>query len=436
MLIGSAASIAIKLSHITVGFLLAVLLARMLGPEGYGRYAYVFAILSLLSLPAQFGLPTLLVRETAKMVVKDDWALLKGLWRWSFVYIITISLLITVFALGVGVKIHPHINNLDIEVLAWGLLLLPLMVLNKVRDSMLRGLGHVLKGQLSDSVARPLLFTLTMAMLGAGSVSLNASDAMAVHAVAAGLAFCFGSVLLLRARPVELSRCPEVAYSSKKWLISSLPLAAVSGVQVLNRETDIIMVGTFLAADQVGIYKVVTQGALIVSLGLAAMSMVLAPRFASLYAEGNTEALQRLAKSSSTLVFFSTLPMLLVFTFLGDWVLGVFFGKSFIGGHLALIILSVGYQVGAAFGAVGYLLTMTGHEVQAIKGLSVSAAVNILLNFLLIPKYGINGAAFATASSIVVWNILFWYWAYRRVGVDCLAFSFGVPRPLGPSAKR
>lgn len=87
----SIASVAIKVLSMTLTLVLAILLARLLGPEKYGIYTYVFALVSLLVVPAQLGLPELVVRETAKAVEKGEWRLVRGLWQWASRVIIGIS---------------------------------------------------------------------------------------------------------------------------------------------------------------------------------------------------------------------------------------------------------------------------------------------------------------------------------------------------------
>ena len=76
-------SFGIKLANTALGFAVATALARGLGTAGYGVYSYVFSLVSLLAIPAQLGLPSLVVRETAKAYVHQQWALMKGLWRTS-----------------------------------------------------------------------------------------------------------------------------------------------------------------------------------------------------------------------------------------------------------------------------------------------------------------------------------------------------------------
>jgi len=71
---------------------------------------------------------------------------------------------------------------------------------------------------------------------------------------------------------------------------------------------------------------------------------------------------------------------------------------------------------------------MTGHERQTAYGMSVAAVVNIFLNILLIPRFGMFGAAIATACSIVIWNILLWHAVRKHLGINSLVLVSLVKR--------
>ena len=63
--------------------LAGLILARYLGPEEYGLYTYILSIIAIVTIPVIAGLPQLLIREVAHIEVEENWADLKGLFRWS-----------------------------------------------------------------------------------------------------------------------------------------------------------------------------------------------------------------------------------------------------------------------------------------------------------------------------------------------------------------
>jgi O-antigen/teichoic acid export membrane protein len=114
--------------------------------------------------------------------------------------------------------------------------------------------------------------------------------------------------------------------------------------------------------------------------------------------------------------------------FLGHYFLNIF-GQDFVDGKGALIILSVGRLLNVAFGSVGAIMIMTGHEREAAFGVGVSAVANVMLNATLIPKWGINGAALATTISLILWNVTLCTYVFRRLGIN--ATILGAVRSRG-----
>ena len=95
--------------------------------------------------------------------------------------------------------------------------------------------------------------------------------------------------------------------------------------------------------------------------------------------------------------------------FLGDWFLSLY-GRDFVNGYVALIILAVGQLLNSFCGFVGFLMMMTGHHNRAALVLSLSCVLNLILNMLFIPLWGMTGAALATAISLICWNLcMSWY---------------------------
>jgi O-antigen/teichoic acid export membrane protein len=99
-----------------------------------------------------------------------------------------------------------------------------------------------------------------------------------------------------------------------------------------------------------------------------------------------------------------------------QWFL-LLFGRDFTGGQTPLTILCIGQLVNAAMGSVGYLLIMTGHGRDAAVGIAAGAGVNLLLSALLIPHWGVNGAAAASAIGLIVWNVVLAVFVWKRIGI-------------------
>lgn len=429
LLRGGLGSIGIKVLALGLSLLIAVILARALGPAGFGVYSFTFTVMAFLAIPAQFGLPNLVVRETARAQSRNDWPLIRGVWQWSFRLVVATSL--GLMATGALVLWSFH-GNLDLSgeslsTFAWGLLLIPLMGLAALRGAQLRGLRHVLSGQAPEMLVRPIAFLILLGMLWWlwPVVPVSAASAMAFTVGALAVAFLVGSVLVARLRPSALRIRGAVSLQRRYWLASTLPLAMTEGVSLINHHADILMLGVLASAEEVGIYRVVVHGATLVAFGLAAVNMVIAPHFARLHARGEHEKLQRLATRSAQAVLVIAVPMVLLFLLLGEPLIGWIFGEDYVPGYWPLVILCVGQLINALVGSVGVLLNMTGHEREVTVAVGIGALINVLLNLGLIPWLGMLGAAIASAVSLAIWNLMLWRVVRLRLGVDSSALGRG-----------
>ncbi len=425
LLRGGLGSITIKVVSLLLGFLLAVIMARYMGAEGYGVYAFSFALLSLAAIPAQIGLPQLLVRETAKALLNEDWPLINGLWWWATRFVVLFSL----FLLLVGCVIlwqaqdlvEPHRH----AALLAGLLLIPLIALNNLRDAALRGLQHVVLGQLSERIIRPGFFII-LVLFAAWLMrpdTLTPQNAMLLHTVAATFSFIIGGRLLWKAKPRGMQIVQQRKTAPSAWRHAALPLALVSGLQLFNSYADILVLGVFRNDTEVGIYRVVVQMGGLVVFGLSAVNLVLHPHFARLYAQNDNAKLQRLVTVSARIILACALPPVLLFLFFGAPLLSCIFGAEYEGGAAPLSILAIGQLFNAGCGSVGALLNMTGHEKDTMWGMTIAALAGVVLNLLLIPHFGMTGAATATAVSLGIWNLVLSNFVWKRLKIKSSVIS-------------
>lgn len=415
-------SIAVRSVQKVLSFGVAVVLARSLGAQGYGTYALVFAFVSLVAIPAQFGLPNLVTRETARAAVQDQWGLVRGVWHWANYVAGILSILLMVGCGTVAWLLADRLTSEQASTLAWGLLLIPVIALGNLRGAALAGLRRTVIGQLPEYVVRPVVFLVLMAVIIALPRSPTASDAMACHVLAATLAFAVGIWLLRRERPKALVEGPKRVFQTRQWVASVLPLGLTASLQVLMTHTDVLVLGLFAEAHDVGVYRVAAQAALLVAFGLDAVNAVAAPHIARFHAQQEKEKLQNIAKSSARC---STLFGLMVFGFFvlfGGPLLAGVFGPAFSSGYATLVILGIGQLVNAAMGSVGYLLKMSGHERVVARAVAGGAILNVILDFILIPVWGIIGAATATMISISVLNIVLSQAVRATLGITSAAF--------------
>jgi len=199
---------------------------------------------------------------------------------------------------------------------------------------------------------------------------------------------------------------------------------------MLNQQIGVIMLGSLVGPEAAGVYDVARRMAMLVSFVLVAVNMPLGPVVASLHARGEIERLQRVLVRSARAAAAASCIIAFALSALGPWILRLF-GEAFTVGLPVLTVLCVGEILSAAAGSVGLVLNMTGHERATVKGIGVAAVSNVLLNAVLIPKWGVLGAAFAGAASTAVWNTLLIISVWRQLGLHTTVLGGVAGRKVG-----
>lgn len=413
------ASVALRVSQTLLGLIVTIVFARTLGPAGYGIYSLALAVAILLAIPAESGLATLVVREVARYQLLGEWGLLRGLLRRSTQFVLGFTLIVVPVAMGALWAMAGTADGMLVATMAFALALVPLTALGNLRGAALIGLGKLVQGQLPETLLRPALLT---AFAGAAVWIGDPTPAwaMGLHSLAASFAFLFGVVMLRRNLPTSVDAALPI-YKTGAWARSVLPLSVLVGTQVIYSQTSVVLLGWLASTEDVGIYRVATQGAVLVAFPLIAMNTVLSPMISRLYHAGDMARLQHLVTLGARAVLAAALPLVVVFIFFGERILELVFGQGYSGGALALAILCLGQLVNAATACTFSLLNMTGHERYTARGMAVAAIVNIVLNLVLIPWLGIAGAAISTAVCLAGAAIFYYRETRKRLGIDSAA---------------
>ena len=398
-----------------VGFVCQVLLARMMGSVDYGSLVYILSWVSVLTILPKCGLDVALMRYVAEYSAKSEWGKLKAIVAFSVWTPLLTGLVVSAIAAVVAYSLKERLGY----TLWLGFLLafatLPLLAANSLRVAALYGLKRVFLAEFPDGMLRPFLLTASVAVLWAVG-AISTFDVLATNLVVIILVFGVGTYWLVKSLSGEIRQAmPE--YRIDEWVRTSLPLMGIAGMQVAMSQTDVLMIGTMLTAEQAGIYFAAARLSDLVVLGLAAVNSIMAPLISQLYHTGRLQELQQILTLSTRSGLAVTVLAVLFLVILGKKVLWLF-GSQFIIAYEPMLILVAGQIVNASCGSVGFLMTMTGNERLAALVIGGAMLVSLALNFLLIPSLGIVGAALATATGIIFWNVVLLVETRRRLGVD------------------
>jgi O-antigen/teichoic acid export membrane protein len=423
----ASGAFALKCTFICLSFVISFLLARVLGATGYGVYAYAMSWATLLGQLTMLGTDTLLVRNVAAYQAQSAPGLMRGLLRWAHYTVAILSSGTALLAAGVIWMLSDRLDVQTLSALWIALFFLPLTALTGLRRATMQGLHHVVTGELPEMLIRPVSLIL---MIGGAYLllgkNLSAIWAVGLNVLAAGIAFLIGTLFLRKILSQAVSKASPV-YQIHMWMVSALQLMLYAAIHMIDGKTDILMLGTLKGASAVGVYHIVSRGSDMVSFILTAVNTALSPTIVSLYASGDMQRLQSVITRSARVVLFTSLPIGLALIVFGDRFL-LLFGPDFTQGHAALAILCVGGLMNTACGSVGRLLIMTGHERFVMIATAISTTLNIVLNLVLIPRWNLVGAATATATSMILWNLLLVIGAHRSLGINSTILGKVSPR--------
>jgi O-antigen/teichoic acid export membrane protein len=398
-------------------FLNSLIFAKLLGAKGYGVYVYSITWVGFLSVFAVLGFDKLLMRNISVYYINSEWSLMRGIIIFSHKLVFLISLIIICFAGFINVYWRHLFNPETTDTFLLSLILLPIIALSNLRQSILRALNKIGKSLAPDLLFQPLLILICAILyyLAAPLLKISPLTVVGVTIFATLFSLSIGIVFLIKVLPKKL-------YKIKKkndyglWLKSSLPMLVTGGVAIINSQCDIIMLGIIKGPPMAGIYSVGYSLASLVSFTLMAVNMAIAPSIVSLFYKNDIINLQQKITYSARFILALSIPIAVILIAFGKSIL-FYFGPEFIFGYSSLVILCIGQIVNAGSGSVGLILEMTNHERESAIGFSIGALINIMLNFVLIPKFDMIGAAIASSTSMVIWNLILSLKVFKEVGI-------------------
>jgi O-antigen/teichoic acid export membrane protein len=426
-----AATVAIPVvGGLGLSFVLTVLLARWLGAAEFGTYTYVMSWVAIFGMVGLFGLDATIVRQIPIYVSGAAWDLTQGLLRWATGVTLLLSLSIATLALLARALLIHDGQLLPSPVWLVVGLLVPLTTLSRVQQSVLRGLNRAAVSQVPDLVLVPLFM---IGLIAVAVLSPTAEHALIAQVVAVSLALGVASWLVHRAmQDSAISARPR--FQPRRWLMTSSGMFLLGGVSTLNGRIGILLLGAISTPHDVGPYAVALRGSGFISLALNIAVLAMAPTIASAYATGQLGRLQLVARQISRIALIGGLPLAAALLLWGRSFL-LLFGPGFEIATTALTILILGEVVNIAAGPVATLLVMTGHERDAVLGLAAGTAMNAGLCLILIPAWGINGAAIGATAGVALWNIVLWQFVRARLAFGITILVGGACRgPRSPDA--
>jgi O-antigen/teichoic acid export membrane protein len=406
-------TLVLNVTAVALNFVVVLLLTHVLGSTAYGAYASAFAWAGILSVVAVLGLTPLVVRHVAAYSASGSWALIRGLLHWTNRAIAGASVATICGAAVAGWFIY-HGRPALFHSFLVALALIPLIALTSLRQAAMQGLGRVVLGRLPETVLTPAIFIGAVA--GADALThVTAASALVFQVGAALVGFALGAWFLRRTLPARVRTAARES-ASDSWRRSALALVFLNVVMAANAQVGTIMLGVLSGGRDAGVFNVAFRVTIFISFVLLAASYPLSPTVARLHAAGERAQIQRTVVRAARLVLLVSIPVALVLVVFAPEVLSVF-GRDFSEGATAVRILAVGDLVNVVTGYGGLVLVMSGRESDLARSMALGAVLNVGLAAVLIPPFGVDGAAVATAASLAVSNLAMTWLSWRQLGI-------------------
>ncbi len=404
------------------GLLSRILIVRIVSQEEYGIYSLSLAIYSIVSTFAMFGLNEGVARQISYNIRdsrKISNIILSSMFLIVLSGILVVFLFYTffidflIFFKGVH-SIYDAKFALEVLILS-----LPFYLLINTITSIFRGFSIVeAKVYFKDIV--PKVFFLTFLVF---IFFLEYSFREVLYSFL--LAYILTSILALHYLRLKLKaynfdlrkRFQPIFFESIDLIKFSFPLLFVGIMGVLISWTDTLMLGYFRSSAEVGIYNVALPLADIVVAILGASGYIYLPVASQMFSEKKFHDLFNVYQTLTKWLIIVSAPIFFLLFVFSNQVIEVLFGAEYIEAGVPLKLLLIGFISSIVWGLNALTLVAMGYTKVVGKTYTVVVFLNITLNYILIPKYGIIGAAAASMLTYLSMNIIYTYVLYKTSNI-------------------
>ena len=419
LLKGSGLVMGFKVLGAIAGFAITYVVTKNFGEDGYGVFELCLTLLTILSLFSRAGIDSALVRFIPEFRDKKDQHSLNKVYALTMMIALPVSVVFSVglYLFADQVAVYFGSENLATS-FRYVSIVIPFSTWLGLNSEAFRGMTNM--------IAYSFYQRGTVLVIAIGAIYYLISQDFAAENtpfVAFGIGVISLSIMAGIAAPLKLKNLTSAKPSDehhvdkkeekahKVFKISSLsvvafPMLLSTTMFIIMNWTDTIMIGIYLEESEVGVYRLAFKVAALVTFAQFAVSSIAAPMFSSYKTNNDMQGMKKITRNIGFLNIIISTPIFLVIIIFPNFILGIFGEGYSNGGSLPLTILATGSIINAICGPVMYLLNMTGREEDVRNILIVSSIANFVLNLIFIPRFGLLGAACATALSTILWNVL------------------------------
>ncbi len=411
----------VRVTSAALLYVTQVLLARWMGAFEYGIYVFIWTWVLVLGGLSPIGLNLAVIRLVPEYLERGDLEHVRG---------VTFGTNLAAFAIGTAVALlgvaglwvfEAYVANYYVLPLYLALICIPIYALGDMQDGVGRSRAWMSTALVPPYILRPLI--VLGAMIGARQLGFPMTATTA--AIAAILATWLAALLqftLVSLRMAKTVPAGPRSYDWRLWLTTSLPLFVICACELALQNADVLIVSSLMSPHSVAVYFAAAKTMSLIMFVHYAVGSAVANRFSALNARGDRNALKAFVRDAVNWTFWPSLAAAILILLLGRPLLWLF-GPDFLEGYPVMMILVAGFLFRSAMGPSEFLLNMLGEQNACAVVLVFTAVLNIVLNLALIPVFGLNGAALATALALIATALLQYLVARRRLGIDVAIWS-------------
>jgi O-antigen/teichoic acid export membrane protein len=403
---------------VAAGYLFKIYLARVLGAEALGIYTLGMTAGGLVSIVGAAGVPQTASRFVAIYASKGQTRkLTRFLWFGGLVLLVTNALVASLMVAGRNwIAYRVYHTPVLAGYMRFFAVILVLGALTTFLGQALAGYKDVARRTvITNFIGTPatMLGSVVLLSLGLGLWGyLTAQVASAVLVLILLIRAVWKLTPRLPPQPQRTQDSERLPLFEKEVLSFAVLLFGVQSLEFISAQSDRIVLGIYLNAREVGIYSVAATMVAFVGLFLQSINQIFAPTIAELFSKGEHDLLLRLYQTLTKWSLGLTIPLALGIMIFAKPLMGIF-GPDFREGWPVLAIATVGQIVSCSVGSVGLLLLMSDQQNRMVRAQAITVFLTLGLNFLLIPRIGLIGAAIATAATNTSLNLL-WFRDVRK----------------------
>lgn len=397
---GGSGAMSFKIGSAFLAFATTILLARFMGLESFGKYVFVLGWTQVLMYFGRMGFTSLTIRYIPRYLEQPESGMLRGLLRRSLQLPLIASTMASVVMVIAAALILTEDRELRLTFYFGGVLVV-LRVLVDLLASRLQVMDYPVQSlAIRQTYSAALILIASVILRVTWGEDLPAHVVMMIH-VGALLTMVLLELWMLRGVfPVDLMAEPA-KFATRHWLRIAITLTLIGTMQTLLTRLDTIMVGSMRSTDDAGIYGAASHASEIILMAWNSLIIVAMPMISRYYAAGDMPRMIRTCRLVSLVSLGFSLPAMIVMILWGREILFLY-GPAFAEGYSVLVILLVGRVIFAACAVTGVTLSMTRHETTTALVFAAALVLNVVLNLVLIPRWGMEGAAVATTCGFIM----------------------------------